>query len=238
MIDALFVVEKSGNVIIEKQWRKKFERIKVKQEFTKMISQPVYHHENFTSIHILKHGVYFIGITTDEANPLSLFQLVHLIINILHSYLLQISENTIKQHFDIVYELLDEIVDNGSPFITDLNTLKIMIPPPSILNTVINAVSLGTSYGPKTPTPSVSMVYWRHNDIKYTSNEIFLDVNEELDVILNNKGELITADIRGEIVCNSRLSGMPEIKLSFTNPNIFEDEFCSFHPCVRFVQLI
>ena len=41
----------------------------------------------------------------------------------------------------VVYELLDEMLDNGFPLATEANILKEMIKPPNILRTVENSVT-------------------------------------------------------------------------------------------------
>lgn len=43
---------------------------------------------------------------------------------------------------------------------------------------------------------------------------------------------IISQDISGEIMVNCRLSGMPDLVLSFQDPSVLDD--VSFHPCVRF----
>jgi AP-3 complex subunit mu len=44
-------------------------------------------------------------------------------------------------------------------------------------------------------------------------------------------GGIIAADIYGTVLCNCRLSGMPDLTITFSNPRLLEDS--SFHPCVR-----
>ncbi|KAJ3119927.1 hypothetical protein HK098_005017 [Nowakowskiella sp. JEL0407] len=65
--------------------------------------------------------------------------------DILHDYFSGLSEPILKENFVIVYELLEETLDYGLPHITEPCVLNDIIPPPSILSKVINAVSLGTT---------------------------------------------------------------------------------------------
>ncbi|KAJ3194851.1 AP-3 complex subunit mu-2 [Irineochytrium annulatum] len=149
------------------------------------------------------------------------------------SYFGGLSELILKDNFAIVYELLEELLDYGQPYITEPNILKDMIPPPSLYSSVMNAVSIGTSFGTKTPTGALSQVPWRTAGIKYNQNEIFFDVNETIDVTVDRYGSIVTGNIHGEIICGSKLSGMPELTLGFSNSRLFEDAMVSFHPCVR-----
>jgi len=43
---------------------------------------------------------------------------------------------------------------------------------------------------------------------------------------------VVSNDVRGVVMCNSKMSGTPDLTLMFVNPHIIED--CSFHPCVRY----
>ena len=39
-------------------------------------------------------------------------------------------------------------------------------------------------------------------------------------------------EVTGVVQANSRLSGIPDLTLTFVDPNVIDD--CSFHPCVRY----
>ncbi len=45
---------------------------------------------------------------------------------------------------------------------------------------------------------------------------------------------MVSNDVRGVVVVNSKMSGTPDLTLIFSNPGLIED--CSFHPCVRYVR--
>ncbi len=48
------------------------------------------------------------------------------------------TEAAIKDNVDVVYELLEEMLDNGFPLATESNILKELIKPPTILRTMVN----------------------------------------------------------------------------------------------------
>lgn len=56
-------------------------------------------------------------------------------------FVLKFSETTIKDNSVVIYELLDEMLDNGFPLATESNILKELIKPPNILRTVVNTVT-------------------------------------------------------------------------------------------------
>lgn len=51
------------------------------------------------------------------------------------------SEVVIKDNVVTVYELLEEMLDNGFPLATESNVLKEMIRPPTILRSVVNTLT-------------------------------------------------------------------------------------------------
>ena len=53
----------------------------------------------------------------------------------------------IKDNVVVVYEVLEELLDNGFPLATESNILKELIKPPTILRTVVNTIT-GTGGAP------------------------------------------------------------------------------------------
>ena len=49
------------------------------------------------------------------------------------------------------------------------------------------------------PTGQLSNVPWRRTGVKYTNNEAYFDVIEEIDAIIDKSGTTITAEIQGYV---------------------------------------
>lgn len=184
-------------------------------------------------VNVCRNELFLVAIVSSESKLDSLFimEFLHRIVDIIQNYFGDCHENLIKENLVTVYELLDEMLDAGYPFATELNVLKELIKPPNILRTIANTVTGKTNISESLPTNQVSNVPWRKLGIKYTNNEAYFDVIEELDAILDRSGAIVTAEINGSIECNVKLSGMPDLNLTFVNSRIFDD--VSFHPCVR-----
>lgn len=58
------------------------------------------------------------------------------------------TEAAIKDNVVVVYELLEEMLDNGFPLATESNILKELIKPPTILRTMVNTIT-GTTRCPQ-----------------------------------------------------------------------------------------
>lgn len=184
-------------------------------------------------ISVFRNDLLLIAIVSQDSNqdPLFVIEFLHRIVDIVQNYFGDCNENLIKEQLVTVYELLDEMLDAGYPFATELNVLKELIKPPNLLRTIANSVTGRTNIGEQLPTNQISNVPWRKLGIKYTNNEAYFDVIEELDIILDKNSAIVTAEINGRIDCNVKLSGMPDLNLTFVNSRIFDD--VSFHPCVR-----
>lgn len=83
-------------------------------------------------------------------------------------------------------QLLDEMIDNGFPLTTEPNILREMIAPPNIVSKMLSVVTGNSSNVSDTlPGATASCVPWRTTDIKYANNEVYVDLVEEMDAIIN-----------------------------------------------------
>ena len=51
------------------------------------------------------------------------------------------------------------------------------------------------------PTGQLSNVPWRRTGVKYTNNEAYFDVIEEIDAIIDKSGATVFAEIQGYVSC-------------------------------------
>jgi AP-3 complex subunit mu len=167
-----------------------------------------------------------------ECPPLFVIEFLHRVVDTIADYFSECTESVIKENYVVVYELLDEMLDNGFPLATESNILKELIKPPNILRTIANSMTGKSNVSATLPTGQLSAIPWRRTGVKYTNNEAYFDVIEEVDAIIDKTGCTVFAEIQGYIDCCIKLSGMPDLTLSFMNPRLFDD--VSFHPCVRF----
>lgn len=156
--------------------------------------------------------------------PLSVSTFLSSLADVLTDYLGELGEHAIKDHFITVYELLDEMLDNGHPSTMEPNLLKEIIAPPSMLSRVMDQLT-GEAGPPKLAAPhsAGALIPWRRARVKYAQNEVFVDVIETMDATLTADGGIIRARIRGELWLNTRLSGTPEITLSLRSTAPLDD---------------
>ncbi|KAK4057449.1 hypothetical protein OIO90_001518 [Microbotryomycetes sp. JL221] len=142
-------------------------------------------------------------------------------------------------NFDIVLALMEEMMASGRPLVSESSQLKELVVPPSqllakVANTAATVAGLANAMPIQSPANALlaSPLPWRRQGLRYSSNEIYFDMIETLEFVLDKTGKILTGNITGEVECRSKLSGMPDLNLSFTDPTQLDD--CAFHPSVRF----
>lgn len=242
MLQCIFLLADSGEVMLEKQLSgHRVDRAICSWFWEQAIAQgdsfkllPVIASPTHYLFQIVREGITFLACTQGEMPPLMGIEFLCRVADVLSDYLGGLNEDLIKDNFVIVYELLDEMIDNGFPLTTELNILREMIAPPNIVSKVLSVVTGSNIANMNTTLPgaTASCVPWRTTDLKHSNNEIYVDLVEEMDATINRDGILVKCEIYGEVQVNSHLSGLPDLTLSFSNPSILND--VRFHPCVRF----
>uniref|UniRef100_A0A0D6R4Y2 MHD domain-containing protein n=1 Tax=Araucaria cunninghamii TaxID=56994 RepID=A0A0D6R4Y2_ARACU len=241
MLQCIFLLSDTGEVMLEKQWMGQqvdrticawfWEQAYPARDSYKVpsvIASPTHY-----LLHIVREGITFLACTQYEMPPLLGIEFLCRVANVLSDYLGGLNEDLIKDNFVTVYQLLDEMMDSGFPLTTEPGILKEMISPPNIVSRMLSVVTGGSSIVSNTlPGATASNVPWRACDLKYSNNEVYVDLVEEIDAFVNRDGVLVKCEVYGEVHVNSRLSGVPDLTLSFANPSILND--VRFHPCVRF----
>jgi AP-1 complex subunit mu len=72
------------------------------------------------------------------------------------------------------------------------------------------------------PMAVTNAVSWRSEGIRYRKNEVFLDVIESVNLLVNANGDVIRSEILGSVKMKCYLSGMPELRLGLNDKVMFE----------------
>lgn len=107
---------------------------------------PVIQTPHYYLISIQRGNVSLIAACKQETQPLFVIEFLHRIVDTFQDYFAECSESIIKENYVVVYELLDEMLDNGFPLATESNILKELIKPPNILRTLANTVTGKSKY--------------------------------------------------------------------------------------------
>jgi len=237
MIHSIYILNASGDVLLEKHYRSVIERscldpffeIKAKCAEPGDVPPTIYggrHH----LINTFNGILYFVAVVKRDVPALFVIEFLHRVMDVFKDYFGETSESTVMKHSVIAVQVMEEMLDNGFPLATEPNVLKEMIRPPTWMSS-FDSLTGNKGVRDKLPTGTISNTQWRRAGVKYSSNECFVDVEEHIDFIVDKHGSTIFSEIRGKIRCRVKLSGMPDLLLSFINPRVLDD--VSFHPCVR-----
>ncbi|XP_025920535.1 AP-1 complex subunit mu-2, partial [Apteryx rowi] len=184
----------------------------------------------------IKHAnLYLVAATKKNANASLVYAFLYKVVEVFSEYFKELEEESIRDNFVIVYELLDELMDFGFPQTTDSKILQEYITQEG------NKLDTGKSRVPTTVTNAVS---WRSEGIKYKKNEVFIDVIESVNLLVSANGSVLLSEVVGTIKLKVFLSGMPELRLGLNDRVLFELtgrgknksvelEDVKFHQCVR-----
>ncbi|KAL0318526.1 UNVERIFIED_CONTAM: AP-1 complex subunit mu-2 [Sesamum angustifolium] len=98
------------------------------------------------------------------------------------------------------------------------------------------------------PMAVTNAVSWRSEGVVYRTNEVFLDVVESVNILVNSNGQIIRSEVYGALKMRTRLSGMPECKLGLNDRVLLEAQDratkgkaidlddVKFHQCVRLAR--
>ncbi|KAI9510954.1 clathrin adaptor mu subunit [Russula earlei] len=184
--------------------------------------------------HLQYRSLAFLCPISQDLDPLYALAFIRTFIDILVEYFGQVTPPTLKDNFDIVHQLLEETLDaGGHPNTTSPNALRDIVLPPSLITKILSVTGVSGISGPSTNNMSAfsSPIPWRKAGVRYNNNEVYFDILETLDAVVNKGGNIVTSSVLGKIDVNCKLSGTPDLALTLTNAHTITEP--SFHPCVR-----
>ncbi|KAJ8440319.1 hypothetical protein Cgig2_012755 [Carnegiea gigantea] len=258
----LFLLDVKGRVLIWRDYRGDVTAVEAERFFTKLLGKevrfvsefrhfrvwmfdrekkddvisqgPVVHDRGVTYMFVQHNNLYLMTASRQNCNAASHLLFLHRVIQVLKHYFEELEEESLRDNFVVVYELLDEMMDFGYPQYTEAKILSEFIK--------TDAYKLEVSQRP--PMAVTNAVSWRSEGIRYNRNEVFLDVIESVNILVNSNGQLIRSDVNGALKMRTYLSGMPECKLGLNDRVLLEAqgqsargksvdlEDIKFHQCV------
>ncbi|XP_056606391.1 adaptor related protein complex 1 subunit mu 3 [Triplophysa dalaica] len=239
---AIFILDLKGKVLICRNYMgnidinviDNFIPIMMKSEDDADLS-PVVVHGSTHFLWIKHSNLYLVAITKKNTNAALVYSFLYKIVEVFTEYFKSMEEESIRDNFVTVYELMDEIMDFGFPQTTDSKILLEYITQQG------HKLEVGAPRPPATVTNAVS---WRSEGVKYRKNEVFMDVIESVNLLVSATGSILRSEILGNIKLKTLLSGMPELRLGLNDKVLFqitgreknksvELEDVKFHQCVR-----
>ena len=107
-------------------------------------------------------NLYIVAVTRSNSNVASIVQFLHRVVEVFKHYFQELEEESLRDNFVIVYELLDEVCDFGYPQFTEAK----------ILQEYIKTDAYKMEVAVKPPMAVTNAVSWRTEGIKYKKNEV------------------------------------------------------------------
>eukprot|EP00904_Undaria_pinnatifida_P008506 jgi/Undpi1/4786/HiC_scaffold_19.g08139.m1 len=242
---ALFIMDLKGKIIISRNFRGDVPMTVSEtfsnhiQERDEMEQKPVFTVEGVTFVYVQYNNLILMSVTKRNSNVALMLVYLYKLVDVFKDYFGELEEESIRDNFVIIYELLDETMDFGYP-----QTME-----SKILREYITQEGNRLEAAPRPPVALTNAVSWRSEGIKHRKNEIFLDVVEKLNLLESSNGTVLHSEIVGAVKMKSFLSGMPELKLGLNDKLLFESsgrssgskkavelEDIKFHQCVRLAR--
>ena len=244
-ISAIYFLDRKGRIIIFRNYRGEVDQdisegfINEVLELDEANMKPAFTIDNVHYIWIRHQNIYIVAVGKRNINVAMTFSFLYKLKDILIDYFNVLEEETVKDNFVLIYELLDEIMDHGYPQITEGKILKELIMISS--NKKNNKTSKENLALTSTMTNTVS---WRKEGIKYNINEAWLDVIEKVDELISSNGNVLSSQINGNVIMKNFLSGMPTVTVGLNDKvvlqnlgkdttNSIEMDDLKFHQCVN-----
>jgi hypothetical protein len=224
MLSSVFLVNKEGVILIEKQYRERVRRVEVDdacdaiRDRTRTPPGIVPRGEYSILLH-LEGEIWVVGVCEGDEFALfavSVLQYIgQLLTTLLHA---GSTEMSVKSEYCTVYQILDYAVDFGFPFLNEGNTILTLLtrPPPEY--------SKGERLQLDLQRP------WRIVGARHSQNEILVDFVEFVDVVVRQDSRIEFCHIRGSLDVRSHLSDMPRCRLVLSSSR-WEDVV--FHRCAE-----
>ncbi|XP_015077729.1 AP-1 complex subunit mu-2-like [Solanum pennellii] len=245
-ISALFLLDMKGRCLISRDYRGDVSAQQVEKFFTKHLEKeddlesdgPICHENGVNYMFIQHKNIYLMAASKQNSNAASLLFFLHRVVDVFKHYFEELEEESLRDNFVVVYELLDEMMDFGYPQYTEAK----------ILSEFIKTDAYRMEVNQHPPMAVTNAVSWRSEGVYYKNNEVYLDVVEHVNLLVNSNGQLIRSEVNGALKMRAYLSGMPECKLGLNDKVLLEAQGrptkgksidlddIKFHQCVRLAR--
>jgi AP-3 complex subunit mu len=206
---------------------------------------------------IIQDQLLFLCPCSSDTEPLQVLEFLHRVADVLEDFLgSPLLASKIEANYDVVAQLLNEMVDGGIISCTEPNALRDMVDAPNFMKSLLGGVGLPSStpssltpsstpfslasrpsprLGPANTSQTASTIPWRRANVRHTSNEMYVDIVETLEVTLSPSGRPLAAIANGTIAFTAKVSGVPDLNLLLGCPGGVQNAVSLpvFHPCVR-----
>ncbi|KAF2484701.1 Mu homology domain-containing protein [Neohortaea acidophila] len=216
MLSGVLLFNQKGELLIMRAFRQDMrprlaDVFRIQVISNAQIRSPILTLGSTTFSHIKNENLYIVGVSKGNVNAALVFEFLYKLAGLGKAYFGRFDEEAVKTNFVMVYELLDEILDFGYPQGTDAETLKMYITTEGVKS------ERALEDSSKITMQATGALSWRRDGIKYRKNEAFVDVIEDVNLLVSASGTVLRADVNGTIDMRAYLSGTPECKFGLND---------------------
>ncbi|SMR59500.1 unnamed protein product [Zymoseptoria tritici ST99CH_3D1] len=216
MLSGILLFNQKGELLILRAFRQDMrprlaDVFRIQVISNPQIRSPILTLGSTTFSHIKSENIYIVGVSKGNVNSALVFEFLYKLVSLGKSYFGRFDDEAVKSNFVMVYELLDEILDFGYPQNTETETLKMYITTEGVKS------ERAMEDSSKITMQATGALSWRRDNIKYRKNEAFVDVIEDVNLLVSASGTVLRADVNGAIEMRAYLSGTPECKFGLND---------------------
>ena len=137
-----------SHTVFEKHWREVIPRTVIDEFWSALQKEggpaaapPSRAAGRYVMMHAARGPLLLVGALAKDVPALMVFELLHRVGDLLELYLKELSEDALRANFVTVYQLLDEIIDNGVPLHTEPNVLEELVMRPGKMESMVASVT-------------------------------------------------------------------------------------------------
>ncbi|KAG5488714.1 hypothetical protein JIQ42_00328 [Leishmania sp. Namibia] len=216
MLSVLMFLNSRGDVVLSRTFRAGNTVRSLAETFcneiisTKQVDRcPINIVKRMCFIHMKLAELYVVMVSDSNVNCLMCLEYGVRLLQYIRKYYNDLDEKQIKENFVALQGIIDESMDFGYPILTDAEVIREFVTTDGVdaalLKSTRESVRIADKMTGETP--------WRVEDLVFSVNEVFIDVFEDVNLLLSQAGETLQSSVSGRVVMNNFLSGMPECQL-------------------------
>ncbi|KAK9764408.1 hypothetical protein K7432_008102 [Basidiobolus ranarum] len=217
MFSQIFLLTNIGDTLLLKDYR--FEHgLDTPSIFFKIYQEignptPIFQGEGITFVYKLFNQVFIVGVVseenTSEVKPLVMLEMLNGIVSGMIEIGGGFGETAIRRNLGLMYEILDEVIIDGTPVSTEVEYLREVIfnEPDTDLKSSFARIAIKQNHSVR----AESII--THEQKLISKSEVFVDLLETITGTFNPSGEALRSEIEGAIIMKSFLKGDPELLL-------------------------
>ncbi len=177
---------------------------------------PIFNEEGINFIYIKNTQLYFVISTLDNSSPNYFLEILERIMKVIKDHCGELTEESIKKNFVLIYEIINEMIDFGFPQLSTTEQVKqfVFTEPIVILNNINTIKEMINKKVKSNENTKRSIMITKDDKSK---NEIYVDIFEKVTCLFNKNGNLINSEVVGAIKMKSYLKNSPELKIILSN---------------------